>query len=497
MGNTLLRHGTHRGWALLLFALSPTTQAQPPPQPTLALNASGTTLLRFGAASVALSPDGKTLASARMDDSSVVLRQMLSGKELWKWPGAEKEVVDSLAFSANGQILETRTVNLTEPEYTRTIRLREVGTGKELFKHTLPLEGVFAFSPDRKTVALSTGDGVDLVDTATKKRLRRHGWKAQEVLELTFSADGKLWASTHGFKREGRPVTRLWEVGADKAVLESPFSLKGPVSPDGKRLAAWTGLGICRGAAFVLWELGTGKATALTGASSDQTMGQVAFSPDGRWLVVMTARRGEDGKNVETVAELWAVPSGNAILTVALPGGVHSASFSADGKALLVAGEKHCLLQPLAPLGELAGSIALLTFSQDGKFLAAGDVDGGVHLWAVGAGKRLHRLEGHKKPVQAVAFSGDGEWLCSAGADAALGLWSVRTGRLQRRIDFEVKDWPRHDGLLYDRFAIKADPEAVHTLKFSPDGKSITASTAFGWRRWNAETGRELSPRKQ
>jgi len=428
-----------------------------------------------------------------MEDTSVVLRQMPSGKRLKQLTGSANEPIEFIEFSPNGRLLETRTIAAAEGGFTRTVRFREVDTGKELFKQTVPLNA-FAVAPDRKTVALKTGEHtVDLVETATKKPLRQYQWKEQEVNGLSFSADGKLWATTCAHNKDGRGSARLWEAGTDRAAVESPFSLAGSISPDGKHLAAWTGLGPCLGGALVLWDLKTRKGVALA-AGQIQTAGQVAFSRDNKWLVGVWAPPGEGGKQPAAVAELWALPSARRVLSIALPGGIHAASFSADGKVLALAGEKHSLLQQLAPLRDLAGSVALLTFSPGGKWLATGGVDGTVQLWDVGARKALQRFKEHDRPVQAVAFSPDGGLLGSTSADGTLVVWEVRTGRVRQRIKLQVKDWPHRDWWLNDQIAFKPDPDIICALSFSVDGRILIASTPVGRRRWNVETSKELTP---
>jgi WD40 repeat protein len=471
---------------LILLTVSPALQGQQRPV-TLALKETGTTLLGFGAFRIALSADGSILATSGMEEGTILLRQMPSGKELRTIAGQKNEVPDLLSFSPKDDLLEARTVNLDDTDLVRTLRFLDVKTGKEVFT----LRGAGTLSPDRKTMARVSGQRrVEVLDVATRKPLRQHSWRDQEVLSLSFSRDGKIWVTTNAVDEKGRSTLRLWNTATNRVVLESWFSLIGSVSPDGKRLAAWTGLGACNGGALVLWEFDTRKALALSGGFTENKE-QLAFSPDNRWLVAVSAHSKEPDRETEGIAELWAIRSGKRILSMALPGGVHSASFSSDGKLLAVAGEKYCLLQQLAPIASLESSLGLLTFSRDGKTLAVGGVDGSVQLWDVGTGKQLYKLKDLQKQIHEVAFSYDGKTLAAAAADGRIGLWTVRTGRLLHRLKIEGKDRPQPEISMVGEIVIRTPSEMVHDLSFSQDGRILYSSTPTGYRRWHVETGRE------
>ncbi len=93
----------------------------------------------------------------------------------------------------------------------------------------------------------------------------------------------------------------------------------------------------------------------------------------------------------------------------------------------------------------LMGSAWRVTFSPDGKALAASDTEGGVRLWDVENGK-----EGKEKAAfpdnasycSLVAFSQDGRLLLGAGRVAKEGqqsgevrVWDVKTGKLLLKLE--------------------------------------------------------------
>jgi WD40 repeat protein len=67
-----------------------------------------------------------------------------------------------------------------------------------------------------------------------------------------------------------------------------------------------------------------------------------------------------------------------------------------------------------------------LAYSPDGSVLAASDRDGGIDLWDPLTGRRLDRLEGHRRPVEQLAFSADGETLASGASDGTVLIWQPK-----------------------------------------------------------------------
>jgi WD40 repeat protein len=133
-----------------------------------------------------------------------------------------------------------------------------------------------AFSPDGKTVATGSEDGVvRLWSTADGSLLRRRLEHRGNIRDMTFSCDGKylLTGSFDG-------MARLWQVetGTLKTALLHRRAVEAvAISPDDKTLL--TGVqGQMR-----LWDAATGKplGAAVRDDSGNRHTG-VAFSPDGK-----------------------------------------------------------------------------------------------------------------------------------------------------------------------------------------------------------------------
>jgi len=100
-----------------------------------------------------------------------------------------------------------------------------------------------------------------------------------------------------------------------------------------------------------------------------------------------------------------------------------------------------------------------VSFSSDGRYLASGGSDGKVRIWELAGAKVLQTLPGHTGFVVSVAFSpGNPAWIASAGSDKQLFLWDWRTGK-------KIDSWP----------AETVVGKRAYAVAFSPDGKRLAA----------------------
>jgi serine/threonine protein kinase len=284
--------------------------------------------------SVALSPDGKTLATGDVSGTAYLWDAGTGHQTAMLRSGAK---VFTVAFSPDGALVVTGDGN------GRTY-LWQTATGQLAGTVTDPGGAAVnsaAFSPDGKTLA--TGD----------KNGRAY-----------------LWAITAG--GHGATLARTLADPAGAGVWALAFS------PDGKMLA----MGDFGGRTY-LWDVATATPDRTFTVPGGQYVTAVAFSPDGRTLAT---------GNVDGTAYLWNVASGTRTV-IPEPGTVWGVAFGqggtlaigdADGSTYLydaAAGRQSAILTDPASGSQGVDAVA---FSGDGKTLAAGDSDGTTYLWGTG-----------------------------------------------------------------------------------------------------------------
>jgi WD40 repeat protein len=182
--------------------------------------------------SVAISPDGKMLASAS-SDSTIKLWDVLGGKLLRNLEGHGGKV-QAVAISPDGKMLASASSD-------STIKLWDVGTGtliRTMKGHGGKVQSV-AISPDGKMLASASDDStIKIWNMGTGELSRTLEGHDDTVQDVCFSPDGKTLVS-------GGWDVRLWDVATGNPIrtLEGHGSLVQSVaiSPDSKTLATADG----------------------------------------------------------------------------------------------------------------------------------------------------------------------------------------------------------------------------------------------------------------
>jgi WD40 repeat protein len=457
-------------------------------------------------ASVAVSPDGSTLALASGPNTHKLF--------VWKWQaGEEPRPVESgwhrgreVVFSPDGKLLAE--CSDAEPG----VRVLDVATGRLRRKLEVPgLEPYrhyhLAFSPDGKLLAAYGGtndrDAVHLWGPATGKYVRRLDVGGA----LAFSPDGKLlvagsqvWDFAAGKELSANPeahrtavqriltgpqdmvvtagdddTIRVWDATTGKQRLRIALDGQGgmsiralALSPDGKRLVSSS----MRDDSVYLWDAGTGK--RIYRLAGHGRLGSVAaaavFAPDGKsfrtWGAADMCLRQWDVRTGKAVAEHALRPTGLALPSeddepaarerrmLFIGGG----SFTADGRRLVFQANSRFFVFDAATGKEVR------FFPGEGNF--------GVGM-AVSPDGKLVLATAYGKSV--VTKLPDGSIQSSAPKSHPVTTWDLATGGLHKQVSLPE--------------------EGPGPVAFAPDGKLFAvASSRPGTliRLMETATGREV-----
>ncbi|MFJ5288570.1 hypothetical protein [Streptomyces sp. NPDC088348] len=242
------------------------------------------------AMSLALSPDGRTLAvgdakgAVQLWDVSTDTGPRLLGEPL----RGHTDLVESLAFSPDSRTLASGSDDRTVRLWDVTTPARPALLGEPLRSHTNQVWSV-TFSPDGRTLASGSSDKTvrlwDVSHPARPAPLGRPLNVGSQASSLAFSPDGHTLAiGAYDF------TVRLWNVSDPVHSVPRGRPLEGHTSavravaysPDGKVLASGALDGTVR-----LWNVSDADRSAslgepLTGHNSG--VWSAAFSPDGRTL---------------------------------------------------------------------------------------------------------------------------------------------------------------------------------------------------------------------
>jgi WD40 repeat protein len=368
------------------------------------------------------SPDGKRIAvvvGGKQKNGAIRLWELATGEEIPFFTGHEADVTH-LAYASDGKTLASASMD-------QTVRLWDPASGKQLRVLHGHRGTVFAvaFAPDGKTLASSSADGTTrLWDIDSGREVasfeQPHFGRAQLGAALSFAPDHKTLTAVGS---DGKLAAWDWREQKEINRLEldkPPFAVAGfrPHPP------------FIPSAVFV-----TNPAAILTLSCEgwerlDAQDSLYLWDPaTAKLLRAIPVREVKEKISTTSCAALAATTDGRLLgaSQVSLFPGLHYRDPAlrlwerATGKEVL----------------RMAGTIAnALAFSPDGKLLAAdhGGIDresGAVrfgttiNLWDTFSGKSQGTLSGHAAQIHTISFTPDGKTLASGSADHTILIWKT------------------------------------------------------------------------
>ncbi len=373
-----------------------------------------TNLERSDAFSLAFTPESKHLA---IGTAPLTVVDVATGELLQHFYGASELRPSCITFSLDAKLMATTyrdgLVRVWDRARGRILLTREDP------RYTLALR----FSPEGRSLALGRGADI-LVQTLqpTPPRLPQPLFKADKPCwALTFHPDGTLLAT-----RTGDRQIQVWDVqtGACLHTLhaQDPIPDWCPVVFDraGRLLCGG------QGAFLQVWDVQTGA--SLPGFVPAQQTRSLALSVEGAHLATTTG---------DNRIRVWDWPSGGGgkVLTTAgevqalawRPGKAEVACSLRDGQVEIwaVAGAPRRLSRCKAP----PLSTTCLTYSPDGKRLAAAGTGRILTIWNANTGTIEQTLSVGHSVLFGLTFSADSQRLATCGGNGRVTLWDLRSGR--------------------------------------------------------------------
>jgi WD40 repeat protein len=399
------------------------------------------TTINKSATNLAFSPDGQKIAIGAGDwdmcrkAGSLELWQVSDWSLLQTLPLTnELDCIGDLVFSPSGNFLAASAFEVLVWDISESSsKLKVESWGCDIF------EGSLAFTTDEKTLVVGTQadsgrDEICLIRLADGEILGALD-KANKSnfscgSQVLISPDGQLMASN----LDGKVM--IWQTGFWKQIHSLDFEgncaqLSGWL-PDGKTLTFLLPDGNLQ---FLNTQTGKIIRSAYLRKPST-SINTVAWSPDGKTIA---AGNGKNGN-----VTLWDVKNGNSFNTLSNESTINS-----------------------------------LSFSPGGEKLAVGLENDQARIWGLSDGSLLQILDG---------VSGYGLTSVSFSPDNTLIALDIEDELFEQDTD-DVQIWDTKNWEPVLAWTVAGDGIVITSVRFSPDGKTVTASSYRGILQiWNIET---------
>lgn len=403
--------------------------------------------------STALSMDGKLLAAGgslymgnndNIDSPPVLSLWDTSTGELSREIDVSEEYqfIDNLAFSLDGQYL-------AGSNGAQSILVWNVHSGELIHRfmgHTDEISNL-AFHPDSKHIASTAYDGTLILwDLKTQQSVYRVNPQAGGLVAVAFTSDGDEMIiagdQVMQLETESGKILNAWGTGEHENGIQNMA-----LSPDGTRLAT-----IDNSPQILLWDVAT-RSQILEMQHTEtlfiDTVDQLDFSPDGRYLLASEAQltREEGGQQLFF---MWSTTTGGLIRHFeGSQGIVLSIAFHPHGKTFFVQTLSFFDEPPsrvrewrIAPPHQLQewwldkDFTAGLRFQEDGSNIIVHSAEGRIEGWNINTGAIVTTPDSTGASYgNGWAFSPDGQVaIYNDGYSSTLELRNATTGEIIREV---------------------------------------------------------------
>lgn len=423
---------------------------------------------KAGLETVAVSPDGKRIVTASFDNTAR-LWNAANGAPLGTFKGPD--TIRAAAFSPDGQRIVTGSSGGAQiwQAANDTAPLRVLATPDETV-------GTVEFSADGQSITTTSS-------VSSGSRLSVRVWSASDGEPLGSKAiegekddavetDGRLAVIIN---RLGGGTARIFDIASGSQVGDVPgntHEAQVAFSPDGRRV------GIMSGGRLKIWRAVTPSApppdlNPRWSCDARQCVMEVdgggswpVFSPDGQRVAASAGK----------TTRVWNTNTGEQVVSLDLPGeAIGPSRFSSDGRELITVSYSQArvwdatgdaafrVLYQATPAGRGDRSSPFAAFSRNGQHVVTVSGSGMIKLWNTSSAALLETKQCPSRLSSPAEFLPDGARLVSACDDGKLRLWQT--------------------GSEVPPVVLGDEQGIVNAVASSPDGKRIATGTADGTAR--------------
>jgi WD40 repeat protein len=300
-----------------------------------------------------------------------------------------------------------------------------------------PVITALRFSPDGSMLAVSGNREVLLHKSDGSSLLQRLPGKAERILSVAFSADGKTLITGGGTPAKFGEV-QIWDVAAAKqrgaVTLTSDTVFGASLSPDSTYIAVGGADNTVRvietASAKELYKIGNHENWVLATVFGVDSKRLVSVGRD-RAAKLIDAKSGAFLENVNLLRGELSAIARHPKKDIVVIGGEdrYPYVYLLDRPRVMKIADDSTLVRTIE---RQDGAITALDWSPDGARIAVAGASPSVNLYDAETGDRKATCKGHSAGIYAIAFSPDGKRLATGGFDGKVRIYNVADCALQQ-----------------------------------------------------------------